>query len=69
MVQKNKVYKKRLKCHCRTRYGNLKKDYRGKPDNDIEKKGLSKKKWAALIILNLQVNSNLLKFKYEQRRK
>ena len=32
-------------------------------------KGLSKKKWAALIILNLQVNSNLLKFKYEQRRK
>ena len=33
------------------------------------KKGLSKKKWAALIILNLQENSNLLKFKYEQRRK
>ena len=32
-------------------------------------KGLSKKKWAALIILNLQENSNLLKFKYEQRRK
>ena len=31
--------------------------------------GLSKKKWAALIILNLQENSNLLKFKYEQRRK
>ena len=34
-----------------------------------KKKGLSKKKWAALIILNLQENSNLLKFKYEQRRK
>ena len=33
------------------------------------KTGLSKKKWAALIILNLQENSNLLKFKYEQRRK
>ena len=33
------------------------------------RKGLSKKKWAALIILNLQENSNLLKFKYEQRRK
>ena len=32
-------------------------------------RGLSKKKWAALIILNLQENSNLLKFKYEQRRK
>ena len=32
-------------------------------------KGLSKKKRAALIILNLQENSNLLKFKYEQRRK
>ena len=31
--------------------------------------GLSKKKWTALIILNLQENSNLLKFKYEQRRK
>ena len=31
--------------------------------------GLSKKKWTAPIILNLQVNSNLLKFKYEQRRK
>ena len=31
--------------------------------------GLSKKKRAALIILNLQENSNLLKFKYEQRRK
>ena len=31
--------------------------------------GVSKKKWAALIILNLQENSNLLKFKYEQRRK
>ena len=37
-------------------------------DND-DKTGLSKKKWAALIILNLQENSNLLKFKYEQRRK
>ena len=35
----------------------------------INKEGLSKKKWAALIILNLQENSNLLKFKYEQRRK
>ena len=35
----------------------------------FQKKGLSKKKWAALIILNLQENSNLLKFKYEQRRK
>ena len=34
-----------------------------------KKTGLSKKKWAALIILNLQENSNLLKFKYEQRRK
>ena len=34
-----------------------------------DSKGLSKKKWAALIILNLQENSNLLKFKYEQRRK
>ena len=34
-----------------------------------KKKGLSKKKWAAPIILNLQENSNLLKFKYEQRRK
>ena len=32
-------------------------------------KGLSKKKRAALIILNLQENSNLLKFKYGQRRK
>ena len=32
-----------------------------------KKKGLSKKKWAALIILNLPENSNLLKFKYEQR--
>ena len=32
-------------------------------------KGLSKKKWAVLIILNLQENSNLLKFKYEQRHK
>ena len=32
-------------------------------------KGQSKKKWVALIILNLQENSNLLKFKYEQRRK
>ena len=31
--------------------------------------GLSKKKRAALIILNLQEKSNLLKFKYEQRRK
>ena len=31
--------------------------------------GLSQKYGAALIILNLQVNSNLLKFKYEQRRK
>ena len=36
---------------------------------DARTKGLSKKKWAALIILNLQENSNLLKFKYEQRRK
>ena len=35
----------------------------------VEEKGLSKKKRAALIILNLQENSNLLKFKYEQRRK
>nr|WP_288566732.1 hypothetical protein [uncultured Treponema sp.] len=35
----------------------------------LDSKGLSKKKWAALIILNLQENSNLLKFKYEQRRK
>ena len=33
------------------------------------KKGLSQKYGAALIILNLQVNSNLLKFKYEQRSK
>ena len=32
-------------------------------------KGLSQKYGAAPIILNLQVNSNLLKFKYEQRRK
>ena len=31
--------------------------------------GLSQKYGAALIILNLQENSNLLKFKYEQRRK
>ena len=31
--------------------------------------GLSQKYGAAPIILNLQVNSNLLKFKYEQRRK
>ena len=30
--------------------------------------GLSLKDGAAPIILNLQVNSNLLKFKYEQRR-
>ena len=30
--------------------------------------GLSQKYRATLIILNLQVNSNLLKFKYEQRR-
>ena len=34
-----------------------------------KKKGLSQKYGAAPIILNLQVNSNLLKFKYEQRRK
>ena len=27
------------------------------------------KVWTVPIILNLQVNSNLLKFKYEQRRK
>ena len=33
------------------------------------KRGLSQKYGAALIILNLQENSNLLKFKYEQRRK
>ena len=31
--------------------------------------GLSQKYGAALIILNLQANANLLKFKYEQRRK
>ena len=31
--------------------------------------GLSKKNWTAPIILNLQENSNMLKFKYEQRRK
>ncbi|MCR4822140.1 MAG: hypothetical protein K5873_04610 [Treponema sp.] len=31
--------------------------------------GLSQKYGATLIILNLQVNSNLLEFKYEQRRK
>ena len=31
--------------------------------------GAVQKEMAALIILNLQVNSNLLKFKYEQRRK
>ena len=31
--------------------------------------GVVPKIWAAPIILNLQVNSNLLKFKYEQRRK
>ena len=34
-----------------------------------DSKGLSQKYGAALIILNLQENSNLLKFKYEQRRK
>ena len=33
------------------------------------KKGLSQKYGAAPIIRNLQVNSNLLKFKYERRRK
>ena len=38
-----------------------------KLDNTVM--GLSKKKRAALIILNLQENSNLLKFKYGQRRK
>ena len=31
--------------------------------------GLSQKYGADPIILNLQLNSNLLKFKYEQRRK
>ena len=33
------------------------------------KKGQSQKYGAAPIIRNLQVNSNLLKFKHEQRRK
>lgn len=32
-------------------------------------KGAVPKVWAAPIILNLQANANLLKFKYEQRRK
>ena len=32
-------------------------------------RGCPKRNGAALIILNLQENSNLLKFKYEQRRK
>ena len=40
--------------------------YREFPDNQM---GLSQKYGAALIILNLQANANLLKFKYEQRRK
>ena len=34
-----------------------------------ELQGAVQKERAALIILNLQENSNLLKFKYEQRRK